>query len=93
MIDELGLNETDIYYIIPDDATVVALFGDNQIPEEKTIVIDKNRLVCKLPFDGIHYYIKVIYAYKGGVVTIANFVLVNYQKKNFQLDGYARIMV
>lgn len=87
LIDELGLNETDVYYIIPDDAGVVALFGDNQIPEEKTIVIDKNRLVCKLPFDGIHYYIKVIYAYKGGVVTVANFVLVNYQKKNFQLDS------
>lgn len=87
LIDELGLNETDVYYIIPDDASVVALFGDNQIPEEKTIVIDKNRLVCKLPFDGIHYYIKVIYAYKGGVVTVANFVLVNYQKKNFQLDS------
>lgn len=87
LIDELGLNETDVYYIIPDDASVVALFGDNQIPEEKTIVIDKNRLVCKLPFDGIHYYIKVIYAYKGGVVTVANFVLVNYQKKNFQLDN------
>lgn len=30
---------------------------------------------------------KVIYAYKGGVVTVANFVLVNYQKKNFQLDS------
>lgn len=87
LIDELGLNETDVYYIIPDDAGVVALFGDNQIPEEKTIVIDKNRLVCKLPFDGIHYYIKVFYAYKGGVVTVANFVLVNYQKKNFQLDS------
>lgn len=87
LIDELGLNETDVYYIIPDDASVVALFGDNQIPEERTIVIDKNRLVCKLPFDGIHYYIKVIYAYKGGVVTVANFVLVNYQKKNFQLDS------
>lgn len=87
LIDELGLNETDVYYIVPDDAGVVALFGDNQIPEEKTIVIDKNRLVCKLPFDGIHYYIKVIYAYKGGVVTVANFVLVNYQKKNFQLDS------
>ena len=87
LIDELGLNETDVYYIIPDDASVGALFGDNQIPEEKTIVIDKNRLVCKLPFDGIHYYIKVIYAYKGGVVTVANFVLVNYQKKNFQLDS------
>lgn len=87
LIDELGLNETDVYYIIPDDAGVVALFGDNQIPEEKTVVIDKNRLVCKLPFDGIHYYIKVIYAYKGGVVTVANFVLVNYQKKNFQLDS------
>lgn len=87
LIDELGLNETDVYYIIPDDAGVVALFGDNQIPEEKTIVIDKNRLVCKLPFEGIHYYIKVIYAYKGGVVTVANFVLVNYQKKNFQLDS------
>lgn len=87
LIDELGLNETDVYYIIPDDAGVVALFCDNQIPEEKTIVIDKNRLVCKLPFDGIHYYIKVIYAYKGGVVTVANFVLVNYQKKNFQLDS------
>ena len=87
LIDELGLNETDVYYIIPDDASVVALFGDNQISEEKTIVIDKNILVCKLPFDGIHYYIKVIYAYKGGVVTVANFVLVNYQKKNFQLDS------
>lgn len=29
----------------------------------------------------------MIYAYKGGVVTVANFVLVNYQKKNFQLDS------
>lgn len=44
MIDELGLNETDVYYIIPDDAGVVALFGDNQIPEEKRSSLIKTDL-------------------------------------------------
>lgn len=87
LIEETGLDETDIYYIIPDDSSVVSMFCSEDVPEGKTIVIDRKRLSCNLPFDGIHYYIKVVYAYKGGVVTVANFVLVNYHDGSFQLDS------
>lgn len=52
MIDELGLNETDVYYIIPDDAGVVALFGDNQIPEEKRSSLIKTDLSASFLLTG-----------------------------------------
>lgn len=87
LIDEIRLDKTDVYYIIPDDPSVVSMFCSGDIPEEKTIVIDRRRLSCNLPLDGIHYYIKIVQAYKGGVVTVANFVLVNYHDGSFQLDS------
>lgn len=84
LVEKLQLNIDKIYLIIPDIDRLNILFNDYQ-----TISINRNRLTCKLPLEGKHYYIKIAYHYRGGLVTVANFVLVNYEEENhrFQLDS------
>lgn len=42
------------------------------------IEIDNNRLQCTVPLPGNHYYIKICSQYRNGLVTLANFVLINF---------------
>lgn len=79
------IQKNDIYVIIPDIPVIRQPFSkitDNIIP------IEKKRLYCNIPLDGEHYYIKICVKYYDGLVTLMNFVLVNYLQGKFsQLDS------
>lgn len=81
------LAETQLYWVIPDVPAIEALFIQQPSLREHAIVIPEQRLRCMLPLPGDHYYIKIVYLYHGGLVTVANFVLVNLEDGHFKLDS------
>lgn len=76
LVNDLGFSIDDIYLIVPDIPNMVA--GFKTIWSEHVMPIPATRLHCKLPFAGDHYYVKVVVKYHAGLVTVANFVLVDY---------------
>ena len=67
----------DNIYIICPKMTVI--LGQLYNVTNHIIEIDKNRLQCHVPLSGNHYYIKICSNYHDGLVTLANFVLINFQ--------------
>lgn len=70
------VNFEDIYVIIPN---IDSLRDNFTVFTRNIITIDPNRLKCKLPLRGNHYYIKICVKYNNGLVTLINFVLVDYK--------------
>lgn len=87
LVTELGLLADEIYLIVPDVPNITV--GYNMLWPEHVISIPAARLHCKLPFPGQHYYVKIAVKYHSGLVTVANFVLVNYDvaADNCMLDS------
>ncbi|MGM0942480.1 MAG: hypothetical protein ACQEWU_16225 [Bacillota bacterium] len=84
LINNKKFSRDNVYLIIPDIPEIKDLFkeyGNN------TIAISQNRLKCTLPLKGNHFYIKIVYHYLDGLISIANFVLVDFDNKKFQLDS------
>lgn len=70
------VNFADVYMIIPD---IDSLVQDFSIITNNIIAINQEGLKCKLPLKGNHYYIKLCLNYYNGLVTVMNFVLVDYK--------------
>ena len=66
----------NIYIICPK---MTDILGQLYKVTNHIIEIDKNRLQCHVPLSGNHYYIKICSKYHDGLVTLANFVLINFQ--------------
>ena len=66
----------NIYIICPK---ITDVLGQLYNVTNHIIEIDKNRLRCDVPLPGNHYYIKICSKYHNGLVTLANFVLINFQ--------------
>ncbi|MFZ7334487.1 hypothetical protein [Streptococcus pluranimalium] len=70
------INLNDIYLIVPD---IECIQENLTLITNNLIKINPNRLKCKLPLNGNHYYIKLCVKYNDGLVTLMNFVLVDYK--------------
>lgn len=66
----------DLYIIIPELDGIQEKF---ETITNQLIVLNQERLRCQLPLKGEHFYIKVCHLYHKGLVTLMNFVLVDYK--------------
>lgn len=79
------ISASDIYVIVPD---IQSIATNSREISANVIEIPRERLICALPIPGQHYYLKVCVKFNNGLVTVANFVLVDYQGGNLaQLDS------
>lgn len=67
----------DIYIIAP---TISDILGQLYNVTNHIIEIDPTRLKCHIPFPGNHFYIKICVKYRNGLVTLMNFVMIDYQQ-------------
>lgn len=82
---ELQVSSEDIFVIAPD---IEAVQKELQQLDVGLITIPKDRLYCNLPIEGTHYYVKFCIRYHEGLVTIMNYVLVDYHGKSLvKLDS------
>lgn len=71
------LNPDDIYIVAPDIPSVIQ---ELRKVSHQLIIHDADRLQCTVPLPGEHFYIKLCLSYRNGLVTLMNFVLIDYQQ-------------
>ena len=75
----------DIYIICPKISDVL---GQMYNVTNRVIEIDESRLRCDVPLSGNHYYIKICVKFHSGLVTLMNFVLIDFHEGfQSQLDS------
>jgi|GEM_PF-3787879 hypothetical protein len=85
-LSEMEIDLGNVYFLVPDLSDF-----HQHLHREKNILYLRNnssRLKCKLPLYGEHYYYRILYHYNNGMITLANFVLVNYKcNGKFSIDS------
>lgn len=74
------VSKENIYIIVPDINDIVS---NVRFVTSNIIPIDPKRLQCEVPLNGYHYYIKICIKYRNGLVTVMNFVLIDYTNELF----------